>query len=146
YKANLAILETVMAVPDTVRDEDMRRAIEPVDEAAAGIDLDGDGRVGGTAREVHGLPAHYAGAAAQTRVVRYDYPAGTEFLHTVRYVDPDAPDLMSERLKELRYAVKALDPSDNKLEAAYAHEAREKLAGALPSFGGNASTGLSNRM
>lgn len=143
YKANLAILEAALAVPDSVPDARLRRRIEPVDERAAGIDLDGDGSLA-TATVLRGLPAHYAGAAASEPVRRYDYPAGTEFLHTVRYVDPDAPNLMSQRLKELRYAVKLHQLSDLALHAEYLEAAHDKLVGALPTFGGSAATGLSN--
>lgn len=50
------------------------------------------------------LPASYSGDASGVPVRRYLYPEGTELLHTVRYVDPDAPTLHSARLKELRYA------------------------------------------
>lgn len=53
-----------------------------------------------------GLPAHYSGDASGIPVRRYLYPDGTELLHTVRYLDPDTPNLLSVRLKELRYAVK----------------------------------------
>lgn len=53
-----------------------------------------------------GLPALYSGDASGIPVRRYLYPEGTEFLHTVRYVDPDAPTLLSVRLKEVRYARK----------------------------------------
>jgi hypothetical protein len=52
------------------------------------------------------LPAHYAGGASHTRVIRALYPVGVEFLHTVRYLDPDARALMSTRMKEVRYAKK----------------------------------------
>ena len=38
YKANLAILEAAMTVPDTVPDASLSRGIEPIDEAAAGLE------------------------------------------------------------------------------------------------------------
>lgn len=56
------------------------------------------------------LPAQYAGDASGIPVRRYLYPDGAELLHTVRYVDPDAPHLLSVRLKEVRYARKAGEP------------------------------------
>jgi hypothetical protein len=143
YRVNLAIIEAAVSVPDTVSDAALRRRVEPLDEAAAGFDLDSDGRIG-RAEVIHGLPAHYAGAAAVEPVRRYDYPVGTEFLHTVRYVDPDAPALLSERLKELRYSIKVEPLSEQRLQASYAEADREKKAGSLPTFAGNALTGLSN--
>jgi len=127
-----------------VRAAALRRRVEPLDESAAGVDLDGDGQVGGTVSLIHGLPAHYAGAAANEPVRRYDYPVGTEFLHSVRYVLEDAHAELSERFKELRYAVKRQHYSDSALRVKYLDEEREKQAGALPTFGGSASTGLVN--
>lgn len=53
-----------------------------------------------------GLPAFYSGDASGIPVRRYLYPDETELLHTVRYVDPDAPALLSARLKEMRYSRK----------------------------------------
>jgi hypothetical protein len=76
YRANLAILETAIA-------GDPRRS----DAELA-------------------LPARYTGAAANVRVVRALYPQGVEFLHTLRYLDPDARAFMSARMKEVRYAKK----------------------------------------
>jgi len=144
YKINLAILEAAMAVPDSIPDAALRRRVEPLDETAAGMDLDGDGSIGGMVSLIHGLPAHYAGGAAGEPVRRYDYPVGTEFLHTVRYVDPDAATLLSQRLKELRYAVKRQHFDDAAIRVKYLDEAHEKKVGALPTFGGSANTGLTN--
>lgn len=144
YKTNLAIVAAAVGVPDSVPTEQLVRPIEPLAEAAAGIDLDGDGRINGTATVLHGLPPHYVGAAREVPVIRYDYPAGTEFLHTVRYIDPEAPDWMSVRLKELRYAVKLYRQSDHILDATYREVAAEQKSGAPDRFGGNAETGLTN--
>jgi len=144
YEANLAILEAAMAVPDTVADSRLRRAIEPVDEAAAGLDLDGDGRIGGTATRIRGLPAHYAGAAAAIPVLRYDYPQGTEFLHSVRYLDPDAPGMQSARFKEVRYAVKAFQLSEETRQWRYREEAQEQSIGGRPHYSGTSFSGQTN--
>lgn len=144
YKANLSILEAAMAVPDTVPDTKLSRRIELVDEAATGIDLDGDGRIGGTVSRIRGLPAHYAGAAAGEAVLRYDYPQGTEFLHTVRYVDPDAPELMSARFKEVRYAYKRFQLNEQTRQWRYDEEARERDIGGLPHYSGTSSSGQTN--
>lgn len=143
YKANLAILEAAMAVPDTVADAKIDRAIEPVDEAAAGLDLDGDGRLG-TARRIRRLPAHYAGAAAAVPVLRYDYPQGTEFLHSVRYVDPDAPEMLSTRFKEVRYAVKAFQLNEETRQWRYRDEAQEQAIGGRPHYSGTSFSGQTN--
>ena len=142
YRANLAIVEAAVAVPDTRPDDALNYPIEPVDETAAGIDLDGDGRIAGMATRIRSLPAHYAGAAAGVAVHRYDYPVGTEFLHTVRYLDPDAPDFAAARLKELRYARKIFALSDQALQRHAVEDAREQDNGGWPYFGGDAFSGL----
>lgn len=144
YKANLAILEAAMSVPDSVADGNLDRRIEPVDEAAAGIDLDGDGRIGGTVSMIRRLPQHFAGAAAGIPVLRYDYPEGTEFLHTVRYLDPDAPELRSTRFKEVRYAVKHFRLNEETRQWRYDEEAHEKDIGGLPHYSGTSYMGQTN--
>lgn len=144
YQANLAIVEAAVTVPDSVGDRALRRVIEPVDETAAGIDLDGDGRIGGVAKQIRGLPLHYAGAASAIAVTRDSYPAGTEFLHTLHYLDPAAPQQKAVRMKEVRYAIKRLALSDADLRAHYAEEAREGDIGGRPHYSGSAFTGQTN--
>lgn len=144
YRLNLAILEAAMTVDARVADAALSRRVEPVDETLAGMDLDGDGRVGGHVERIRGLPARYAGGAAALKPWRHLYPVGTEFLHTLRYVDPDAADARSPRLKELRYSVKRLWLEDPALKHVYAEENAEKAAGALPYYPGDAAIGLIN--
>lgn len=113
YKINLAIVEAV------VRRQDI--AIDPVDEHALGVDLDKDGQLG-EARVVT-----YDWAPLEQRFMSYVgragelqqagrvhlaaglFPEGTEFLHSVRYIDLDETDTprIASRMKELRYAIKA---------------------------------------
>ena len=76
--------------------------------------------------------------------MRWLYPVGTEFLHTVRYVDPDAPNLLSPRMKEVRYAIKRTWFDDAALAFAYKEQAEEKATGKLPYFRGTAELGLLN--
>lgn len=56
------------------------------------------------------LPASYAGLAStkDLKIAAGLYPLGTEFLHSVRYIDLDKKEniKMSARIKELRYAKK----------------------------------------
>ena len=143
YAANLALVEAALAVPDTVADTAVARRIEPVSEAAAALDIDRDGRLA-RADTVRGLPSHYVGAARTIPLRRWSYPAGTEFLHSLRYVDPDRPGLLSPRLKELRYSVKQLDLDEVALKGAYAEERVEKAAGLAPRFPGSPERGLLN--
>ncbi len=144
YKLNLAILEAAMTVPDTVVEKDIRRRIEPIDESAVGRDVNGDGSIAGVVTAIKGLPAHYAGAASRIAVERYSYPAGTEFLHTVRYVDPDKPNLLSTRMKEVRYSVKRVWSDGTALALAYVEEKDHKERGLLPLFRGSPDAGLMN--
>lgn len=143
YAANLALVEAAMTVPDTVGDAALVRRIEPVSETAAGLDLDGDDRLA-TADHLRGLPTHYAGAATAIPLRRWSYPAGTEFLHSLRYVDPDRPGLLSPRLKELRYSIKRMDLDELALKGAYAEERVEKAVGLVPRFPGSPERGLLN--
>jgi hypothetical protein len=142
YKANLAILEASMASDPELLAAELRWPIEAVDERAAGVDLDGDGELEAEVRELVGLPSHYVGAAASQGVRRGLYPEGTEFLHSVRYLDPEGG--AATRMKELRYSTRFATLSDLAIQNAYRREADEKLEGGLPSFGGNPLTGLRN--
>ncbi len=137
YRANLAILEA--AITADPAKEQPARDVEAIDETAAGFDLDGDG-VLGIATKVIGIPAHFAGGAATIAVVRGLYPAGTEFLHTVRYLDPQRPGFMATRMKEVRYAKKTAALTER--EVAQAYMAAED-PNATP-YTGDALTGLTN--
>lgn len=141
YRINLALVEAAVAVPDTQADDALDLPTETLDERIAGIDLDGDGRLA-TATRIRALPAHYAGAAADVAVKRYAYPIGTEFMHGVYYLDPDAPEMRATRLKELRYARKIFQLDDAHLAQKYEEDAREQLTGGWPYFGGDAFSGL----
>ena len=151
YKLNLAILEATMASDPFRFDEDLERAVEPLDEALAGVDLNGDGRVGGVIEKIVGLPATYVGGASAVAVQRRLYPEGTEFLHTVRYVDVDAQGLLARRMKELRYSRKIRELSRERVTRAYRgiSEVGEVVVAYAPpekppEFEGTALTGLSN--
>lgn len=122
YRTNLAILEAAITGDPKRAPRDLSREIEPVDEAASQLDLDGDGALG-TATKVVGLPAHFAGGAHEIRVTRALYPQGVELMHTVRYLDPDAPAFIARRMKEVRYATKAVFLENDAL--AKAHRAVE---------------------
>jgi len=143
YRLNLSILEAAIAgsVDGTPR---VDRAVEPIDERLAHDDLDGDGAVAAATR-IRALPAHYAGAARDVPVVPHAYPAGTELLHSVRYLDPDAPTRMATRMKELRYMRKVVDTGDAWAPLrAYEREADEKSEGRLPAYAGDALEGMLN--
>jgi len=130
YEINLAIVEALISRRDV--------SIHSVDEAALGIDLDLDGRLGRANRVAFeagpsgGTRMSYVGRAAALDAERPFpiapglFPLGTEFLHSVRYLDvtSDGAVAIAPRMKELRYAKKAtwLDPQELKAQAA-----REKV-------------------
>ena len=145
YRLNLALLEAAMTQPDTVSDAKLQRVVEPIDERLAGVDLDGDGAIASATRIV-GLPAHYAGAARSEPVQRWSAPQGTEFVHTVRYLDPEAAGWLSPRVKEFRYAIKWSNPDANGRVASYQESAHEKLTGRLPYFAPGQHGGLRNTL
>lgn len=144
YQANLAVLEASFASDPNVRDPDVRYPIEPIDETALGLDIDGDGTLTSEARTLAGLPTHYFGDASNVRVRRAIYPRETEFLHTVRYVDPDVASGLSRRMKEVRYMRRTFEPYDHQFSAAYSREMNERDEGMLPDWGGHPAAGLVN--
>lgn len=152
YKLNLAIVESLIKMRDT--------AIDPVDESVYGIDLDGDG-VLGTASVVkydwaptQGIYMHYVGlAGVKEQAGTYHvaaglFPEGTEFLHSVRYLNvTDGGEVtMASRMKELRYARKKTWYTYSALELAHQEEVKEKhdFPDRLETFIGNVESGISN--
>lgn len=120
YILNLAIVESL------IKEENI--GIEPVDERVYGVDLNQDGELGSASEVVFawktpeydfasghysGYSMWYVGAAKEKQqentlhMAPGLYPEGTEFLHTVRYIDLDGDAIkLSPRLKELRYGKK----------------------------------------
>lgn len=143
-RANLTLLEVSFAADPRVADEDVVHSIEPLDETELGIDLNGDGEVGGVATELRGLPKHYVGGASRVELRRRLHPAGTEYLHSVRYLDPDAPSMTAQRMKELRWSRKVEDHDAWSIQLRYEHEMDDKDNGLLPRFRGSPAVGLLN--
>jgi len=121
YEVNLAIVEALITRRDV--------PVAGVDEAALGADLDLDGTLGSADRVAYDpRRMRYVGRAALPEhapdfpAVPGLYPPGTEFLHSVRYLDvaADGRVAMASRMKELRYMKKArwLSPADLKARAA----------------------------
>ena len=127
YTVNLAIALALVTRADV--------PIEPADERALGADLDRDGTLGIATRIAYDGDAqgatrmHYVGRAAHEKdfpIAPGLFPLGTEFLHSVRYLDvgPDGVVTMAARMKELRYAKKTRWFSYEDLKT---HAAREPL-------------------
>jgi hypothetical protein len=148
YAANLAILEASMCSDPFAFDKDVRRDVGPVDETAAGVDLDGDGKLSSRVTTIVGLPARFVGGASKVPVVRRLYPEGVEFLHSVRYLDPDAPALAATRMKELRYSRKERFTDPLGMSQLYRKLKNDDADITVPeqphSFDGTALTGLTN--
>lgn len=143
YRLNLAVLEAAMTGDPGIKTETLTREIEPVAETLAGVDLDGDGSLG-RAKLIKGLPERYFGGASAVPVQRYLYPKGSEFLHTVRYLDPDQPSMLANRMKEVRYSKKVQASDIWSVNRGYELEFSEKEEGKLPAFAGSAEVGLRN--
>ncbi len=88
------------------------------------------------------LPTHFVGGAASVDVIWSLYPKGTEFLHSVRYLDPDAPTQMAHRMKELRYSRKVELHDDWGLQNRSEREIDDKEAGRTPVYRGSEMAGL----
>jgi len=143
YEVNLAVVEALITRADV--------AIDPVDERALGADLDRDGVLGRArrvafraGRDGGPTPMHYVGRARvreQDRALPFPiepglFPLGTEFLHSVRYLDvKDGGEVtLAPRMKELRYAKKVrwMSPADLRAHAAAeVTEQTESADGAL---------------
>ncbi len=152
YELNLAIVEALVARRDVV--------IEPSDERRLGVDLDLDGKRG-LAKSVRGSRASSAPgaslgfvgqarlelAAGRLHAAAGLFPEGTEFLHTLRYLDTtDSGVSMAARLKELRYARKAEWWTEQRLDKRARAEAEEKVDSPAEQrgLGGDLERGVSN--
>jgi hypothetical protein len=153
YKINLAIVEAM------IREQDI--AIEPVDEAAVGsVDLDKDGEIGIASKIVYDWAplkkrfmwyvgkAHGLQQQGKIKIAAGLYPKGTEFLHTVRYIDFNSAGevILSERIKELRYAKKHTWLTYSKMKDVVDSEFKERhdFPNRLRTIMGNHETGVSN--
>lgn len=113
YRINLAIVEALIKRANV--------AIEPVDENRFGVDLNRNGMLDQAQAIVldhaplEGRVMSYVGQAKEEleadrqKLAVGLFPIGTEFLHSVRYLDWDDANQvqLSARMKELRYARKA---------------------------------------
>ncbi len=151
YTINLAILEAVIARRDV--------PIAVTDETRLSTDLDGDGREGRASIVKYrfrpgGGGMSYVGRAgalqaqASIHLLPGLFPVGTEFVHSVRYLDARGNTVrMAQRMKELRYMVKTSFMSYGALEAQATAEAAEKASSPhkLRVMLGSSEHGISNQ-
>lgn len=137
YKANLAILEANIKGVEGI-------GSLPIDERVVGVDLDDNGKLD-TAHHITRLDS-WVGAAEGYFLDSSLYPAGTEFLHTVRYIgfDNNGDVAVSTRMKEVRYMKKWKSFPKGTLARYYEEEGYEKEAGQLPGYTWLGDYGLDN--
>lgn len=153
YKLNLAITEALLKRRDV--------PIAPTDETRLGVDLDKDGKLGEALTITfdwapkEGRDMSYVGAArlAQERgeapLAAGLYPLGTEFVHSVRYVDTDDATgriVLSPRMKELRYMRKTRWQSYFDRQEGMLAESKERVdfPDRIALFFGSSEAGISN--
>jgi hypothetical protein len=121
YKINLAIVESLIKRKDVY--------IDQTNESLLGVDLNQDGTLSNSdvvkfrwltpnynaqTKKLQDFSMSYVGYAKELLQTNEHliapglYPKGTEFLHSVRYIDVDENNTikMAQRMKELRYAKK----------------------------------------
>lgn len=153
YRVNLAIVTALIQR----RDVPLETA---VDEIALQVDLDKNGSLGQASlvrydwAPLQGRLMSYVGqarreqAAGRLHLAAGLFPEGSEFLHSVRYLDPDEQGGigLAKRMRELRYAVKKSWYSYSDLKETALKEVREKSVSPerTRQFTGNAESGLGN--
>lgn len=142
YLLNLSLVEMAIKDLDQI-------SIPVTDENVFSVDLNGDGVLGEAATLKR--RDFYLGAAADIPLLRQQYPAGTEFLHSVRYLDvSDSGEVVAApRFKELRYARKLKVHTEQALTFLYNQEHREKEEERLPKYSWAkpaGEAGLNNKM
>ncbi len=152
YQINLAIVEALINRQDVT--------IESVDENRFGVDLNKDGILGLTNlvafdwAPLENKNMSYVGQArtdqqlGTVHLAAGLFPEGTEFLHSVRYIDIDVQNAvpLTPRMKELRYMKKRSWQSYADLESSALSEIKEKDAfpDRTRQFIGNSEQGLNN--
>ncbi|WP_299594054.1 hypothetical protein [uncultured Microbulbifer sp.] len=140
YQLNLALAELTIKQLDGVR-------IPSTDERVVNRDLDGDGQLAGAANWM-AAQSHYFGDASNVAVVGQQFPKGTEFIHSVRYVGvDDAGNIgVPARMKEVRYMKKIRELTESDLDNRYRTERKEKVLGELPYYIDHGDKGRENGM
>lgn len=132
YRINLAVVESL------IKEQDI--AIPEVDETIYRVDLDRNGGFNKTTKVVYRwaplqkIYMSYVGAANEAfaqgkiKMAAGLFPLGTEFLHSLRYLDlsSDGEVVMAPRMKELRYARKVVWNTYGEHEQFAASEAKER--------------------
>ena len=119
--------------------------IRPINESALGVDIDANGKLTTATSVVRS--SHFIGDASAVALAFMQFPEGTEFMHSVRYVGVNGERIVvPKRMKELRYMRKVAVLDRYVIDGQYAKERKEKLSGALPSFVYRGDQGLDNAL
>lgn len=161
YKINLSIVEAL------IKQKDIK--IDKVDEKKYGVDLNQDGKLSFASKIVFkwkkpkfdlktakltNYSMFYVGETKKLqinnslKIAPGLYPLGTEFVHSVRYIDIDNNQIkMASRMKELRYAKKTNWNTYSQLSNLGHQELKEKddFPDRIDKYLGNLETGLSNK-
>lgn len=137
YMTNLSLLEAAIKGVNRI-------STPPIDEKVIGVDLNGDKQFG-VVEEVD-IQKRFVGAASVVPLHSHLYPVGTEFLHTLRYVNVDKKGNIgpSKRLKEVRYMKKWKLFGKPLYARYYEEESFDKEAGNLPGYQYLGDKGLDN--
>gem|GEM_PF-1093612 len=148
YAVNLAIVEALISHSNV--------QIPKTDERSYGVDLDQDGKLGQTSLVAYRWPPQAQRKMSCVGAARIHelplaaglFPAETEFLHSLRYLDPqgDGQVRAAARMKELRYSRKTAWQTYAQLEANALREEHERAhsPAKLKRILGNTEAGLSN--
>ncbi len=152
YKVNLAIVEAVVKRSNI--------AITAVNENLFGVDLDKSGSLGIATSitydwaPLQGKQMSYVGlaglqqAAGTVHLAAGLFPEGTEFLHSVRYIDVTATGgiALGARMKELRYAKKRswYSYADLEMQANAAVKEKASFPDRLETYIGDVEQGIGN--
>lgn len=141
YFINLSLLEMNIQARSAI-------SIPETDERKLGWDLDGNNILTKTA--LLQQRDYYVGNANTIRTEPLQYPKGTEFLHTVRYLQVEKDKVIpSRRVKEVRYMRKYKTLNDSAVRFMYNEERREKALERLPKYSWAKpveKSGLNNKM
>lgn len=162
YKINLSIIESLIKQKDI--------EVPAFDEKLYGVDLNQNGKIDKATKivfnwkkpkfdmktkKIKDFSMSYVGQAKdlqienRVKIAPGLYPVGTEFIHSVRYIDIEKNGniKMSSKMKELRYGVKKNWNTYAQLLNAGMSEIKEKhdFPDRVDVYVGNMETGLSNK-
>lgn len=149
YKLNFAVIESIM--------KEKNVPIPPTEEAKLGVDINKNGKLdiaNQVTYEWAPLENKFMSYVGQAKSLQSEgninlaarlFPVGTEFLHSVRYIDSNnGKTKMAQRMKELRYAKKTNWKNYHQLETIVHDEMKERhdFPDRTKNVVGNMETGL----